>query len=218
MRGWLNFSRVRRGTTSAAAHDVQAGSVMARHHDGGEDRSGRVVPCRRADGAALVLVDAGFEPDGETWDGHQHRWTDGVGQIDILLPEGIGARADRMGFRGGTTLEAPGAQNVLDRAQALDVRLGRSVATIQRPTIQGALLAKAFAFGVVHDQYRRRHLDDLATLSTLIRVSDRVGEGLSKRENSQLLIAYAAALKDPQALSHPGAEEGLARLRQAVKQ
>ncbi|WP_147305372.1 hypothetical protein [Subtercola boreus] len=50
-----------------------------------------------------ALVECGFEPDGQSWEGHQHRWTDGQGQIDILLPEGIGARADRFGVRGGTT-------------------------------------------------------------------------------------------------------------------
>ncbi len=33
-----------------------------------------------------ALVDAGSEPDHATWEGHQHRWSDGVGQIDILLP------------------------------------------------------------------------------------------------------------------------------------
>jgi hypothetical protein len=163
-----------------------------------------------------ALVDAGFEPDGETWEGHQHRWTDGVGKIDILLPEGIGARADRKGIRGGTTLETPGAQNVLDRVEAVDVSLDGLVATILRPNLQGALLAKAFAFGVVNDQLRRRHLEDLATLATLIRISDRVGDGLNKRENSKLLLAFNAALEDPGVMSITGAEEGFARLRQAV--
>lgn len=70
-----------------------------------------------------ALVDSGFEPDGEDWHGHQHRWVDGAGQIDILLPEGIGPRARRVGVRGGTTLETPGAQNVLYRAEPLEVSL-----------------------------------------------------------------------------------------------
>lgn len=163
-----------------------------------------------------ALVDSGFEPDGQTWEGHQHRWTDGDGQIDILLPEGIGSRADRKGVRGGTTLETPGAQNVLDRAEAVDVSLDGEVATIFRPTLQGALLAKAFAFGVTNDPLRRRHLEDLAALAALIRISDRVGEGLVKRENTKLFMAYSAAIADRATSTAPGATEGLARLRQAV--
>lgn len=162
-----------------------------------------------------ALVDIGFEPDGESWQGHQHRWTDGVGQIDILLPEGIGARADRKGVRGGTTLETPGAQNVLDRAEAVDVSLDGDEATIFRPTLQGALLAKAFAYGVTNDRFRRRHLEDLCTLSTLIRLSDRIGDGLNRKESSKLFTAYGAAIDDPSFASSSEAE-GLARLAAAA--
>ena len=163
-----------------------------------------------------ALVDSGFEPDGETWQGHQHRWVNGEGQIDILLPEGIGNRADRTGVRGGTTLETPGAQNVLYRAEPIEVVLEDEVATIYRPSLQGALLAKAFAYGVVNDSLRRRHLEDLAALAALIRISDHVGDGLTKRENSKLFMAHQAATEDPIASNLPGAAEGLARLQQAA--
>ena len=163
-----------------------------------------------------ALVDSGFEPDHATWKGHQHRWTDGVGQIDILLPQGIGERADRKGVRGGTTLETPGAQNVLDRAEPRQVSLAGEVATIWRPNLQGALLAKSFAYGVMNDNLRRRHLEDLATLATLIRISDRVGEGLNRKENGKLFTAYSAALTDPVANVSGRASDGLARLRQAA--
>ena len=163
-----------------------------------------------------ALVDSGFEPDGESWQGHQHRWTDGTGQIDILLPEGIGARADRKGVRGGTTLETPGAQNVLDRAEALPVSLADDVATVLRPNLQGALLAKSFAYGVMNDPFRRRHLEDLSTLAGLIRISDRVGDDLNKKESSKLFAAYSAAIEDPAVAAQSAASERLARLRQAV--
>lgn len=163
-----------------------------------------------------ALVDVGFEPAGETWDGHQHRWTNGLGQIDILLPEGIGARARRRGIRGGTTLETPGAQNVLDRAESRAVSLGGESAAVMRPSLQGALLAKAFAYSVMNDTLRRRHLEDLATLSTLIRASDSIGIGLTRKENAKLFSAYSAAKADPARISFAGAAEGLARLRQAA--
>lgn len=161
-----------------------------------------------------ALVDNGFEPDGETWEGHQHRWTNGVGQIDILLPEGIGARADRKGVRGGTTLETPGAQNVLNRAEAIEVSLDGDIATIFRPTLQGALVAKAYAYGVVNDPYRRRHLQDLATLGGLIRLSDRVSDGLNRKEGGKLFTAYSDAVADPAVST--STDGGLARLAAAV--
>lgn len=88
--------------------------------------------------------------------------------------------------------------------------------TIFRPTLQGALIAKAFAYGVVNDPLRRRHLEDFATLARLIQVSDRVGDGLNSREKSKLFMAYSAALKDSAAMTVPGAVEGLARLKQAI--
>jgi hypothetical protein len=66
-----------------------------------------------------ALHDVGFDPTGETMEGHQHRWSDGDGQIDILVPPGLGAGGIRRGIFGGTTLETRGGQKVLDRAEPL---------------------------------------------------------------------------------------------------
>ena len=163
-----------------------------------------------------ALVDSGFEPDGEDWQGHQHRWVnEDRGQIDILLPEGIGERAKRVGVRGGTTLETPGAQNVLYRAEALEVSLNDEVATIFRPTLQGALIAKAYAYGLVNDPLRQRHLQDSAVLSAMIRISDHVGNELQRKEKSKLFMACTAALADPLAVSVDDAA-GLRRLAAAA--
>lgn len=58
-----------------------------------------------------VLKKMGFRSQGETWNGHQHRWTRGEAQIDVLIPRWLGERAaSRKGADGGTTLETPGAQ------------------------------------------------------------------------------------------------------------
>ncbi|WP_426516117.1 hypothetical protein ACPPVQ_15950 [Diaminobutyricibacter sp. McL0618] len=163
-----------------------------------------------------ALVDSGFEPDGEDWRGHQHRWVnEDHGQIDILLPEGIGDRAKRVGVRGGTALETPGAQNVLYRAEALEVSLNGEVATIFRPNLQGALIAKAYAYGLVNDPLRQRHLLDFAVLSAMIRISDHVGEKLQRKERTKLFTAYTAALGDPLSLSIDDAQ-GLQRLAAAA--
>jgi hypothetical protein len=163
-----------------------------------------------------ALVDSGFEPDGQDWQGHQHRWVnEDHGQIDILLPEGIGERAKRVGVRGGTTLETPGAQNVLHRAEPFEVSLQGRAATIFRPTLQGALIAKAYAYGLVNDPLRQRHLQDFAVLSSMIRISDRVGDGLQRKERNKLFMAYSAAIKDPLAASVDDTS-GLRRLAAAA--
>ena len=163
-----------------------------------------------------ALVDSGFEPDGQDWQGHQHRWVNqDHGQIDILLPEGIGERAKRVGVRGGTTLETPGAQNVLHRAEPFEVSLHSQAATIFRPTLQGALIAKAYAYGLINDPLRQRHLQDFAVLSSMIRISDRVGDGLLRKERNKLFMAYSAAIKDPLAVSVDDTS-GLRRLAAAA--
>ncbi|MEY9854350.1 hypothetical protein ABH923_004028 [Leifsonia sp. EB41] len=163
-----------------------------------------------------ALVDSGFEPDGRDWQGHQHRWVNqDRGQIDILLPEGIGLRAKRVGIRGGTTLETPGAQNVLHRAEPFEVSLQGQAATIFRPALQGALIAKAYAYGLVNDSLRQRHLQDFAVLCSMIRISDRVGDGLRRKERNKLFMAYSAAITDPLAVSIDDGN-GLRRLAAAT--
>lgn len=65
-----------------------------------------------------LLRDCGFVADGESFEGHQHRWVRGEAQIDVLIPRFLGERASsRRGITGGTTLAAPGAQGAVDRAR-----------------------------------------------------------------------------------------------------
>ncbi len=92
-----------------------------------------------------ALVDIGFEPEADP-SGRNTHWTDGRARIDILMPDDLGPRGDRRGIRGGAPIASPGAQNVLDRAQPVVVSLDDRVGTILRPNMQGALIAKSFAF------------------------------------------------------------------------
>jgi len=58
-----------------------------------------------------ALRELGFVADGESFEGHQHRWVRGGAQIDVLIPRFLGERAaGRRGATGGTTIAAPGAQ------------------------------------------------------------------------------------------------------------
>jgi hypothetical protein len=176
----------------------------------------------RADGRILhrftsVLVDLGFTPAGTSPAGHQHRWTRGSAQIDVLIPRRVGERAaGRRGVHGGTTLETPAAQQALDRSAVVDVRVADVAGRVRRPNLLGALVAKAAAHTVVLDQARARHRADFAVLTTLIAPSDRIDEAGPR--DRRYLRGMLAALADDRrtVLRVDGAAEGVATLRDAL--
>jgi hypothetical protein len=165
-----------------------------------------------------ALQTIGFDTAGQSWEGHQHRWVRDSGQIDILIPRHLGFRAaNRRGVTGGTTLETPGAQGALRRAEPVLVDLDGVRGAIRRPTLAGAIAAKAAAYTVHADTHRARHLIDLAVLSTLVVPSDRVGGDFTATERGRVLAALNA-LEADRALkaSVPGADDGTQRLRLAL--
>jgi hypothetical protein len=164
-----------------------------------------------------ALADVGFVSAGESWQGHQHRWRRGAGQIDVLIPRNLGEKAaGRRGASGGTTIETPGAQQALDRSEAVEVALGGRVGVIRRPNLLGALVAKAAAHSVVLDRARTRHLVDFAVLTTLVRPSDGVDQA-GRRDREYLEAALAALAADKRSWAGvDGAAEGVARLRLAL--
>jgi len=164
-----------------------------------------------------ALADVGFVSVGESWQGHQHRWRRGAGEIDVLIPRHLGEKAaGRRGVSGGTTIETPGAQQALDRTEVVEVALGGRTGVIRRPDLLGALVAKAAAHSVVLDRARTRHLVDFAVLTTLLRPSDRVDRA-GRRDREYLEAALAALAADPRSWAGvDGAEVGIARLRLAL--
>ncbi|OUE29496.1 hypothetical protein BFL35_14910 [Clavibacter michiganensis] len=163
-----------------------------------------------------VLRDIGFEPDGTSFEGHQHRWTRGEARIDVLIPRFLGERADRRrGVGGGTTISAPGTQGALDRSMDVRFRVEDREGTIRRPTLQGAILSKAAAVEIPGDD-STRHLVDIATLGTLVTRRDRVGDGITAVERTRALSAAALLRRDPAYARMAGVETSVAeRLRLA---
>lgn len=164
-----------------------------------------------------ALADVGFSSAGESWQGHQHRWRRGAGEIGVLIPRHLGEKAvGRRGVSGGTTIETPGAQQALDRSEGVEVALGGRVGVVRRPNLLGALVAKAAAHSVILDRARARHLVDFAVLTTLLRPADRVDRA-GRRDREHLDAALAALANDPRSWAGvDGAEAGLARLRLAL--
>jgi hypothetical protein len=163
-----------------------------------------------------ALRDLGFAADGESFEGHQHRWVRGEAQIDVLIPRFLGERAEqRRGVSGGTTIAAPGAQGALWRAAPVTLEVNGRVGTVLRPNLQGALLAKAAAVEILGDD-PTRHLTDIATLAALITRRDRVAEAVSATERRRISAAMARIDRDPAILRAAGVDRSAVdRLRLA---
>lgn len=133
-----------------------------------------------------ALKDVGFESAGASPEGHQHRWVRDEAQIDVLIPTQLGERAaKREGVTGGTTLATPGAQQALDRSAPVLVETDRASGTVWRPSMIGALVAKAAAFSV-QDAERNRHLVDFAVLASMVSRSDSIADQVTRRDRQYL--------------------------------
>jgi hypothetical protein len=120
-----------------------------------------------------ALTEMGFEAEVPSGFGIQHRWTSNDAVIDVLIPRFLGERAElRAGAGGNPTLAAPGAQGALDRTERVEVVVGDQMGYVPRPTLVGAIAAKAAALEIIDDPYWKRHVQDLTILSTLIRRTD----------------------------------------------
>lgn len=165
-----------------------------------------------------TLVELGFESDGETWSGHQHRWVRGDAIVDILIPRFLGERAEkRRGATGGTTLPTIGGQAVLDRSQTVELDLDGRVGRIRRPDLLGALAAKAAAYSNQLDSGRDRHLIDFTVLATLVGRGDVDDRSLTRNDFQRVSNALGQlALRRGIASGVDGGVEGLDRLRLAL--
>lgn len=161
-----------------------------------------------------ALGSVGFISAGVSPEGHQHRWVRDKASIDVLIPRGLGGAAgSKKGITGGTTLATPGAQQAIKRSELVTVQVDEAIGTIRRPSMVGALVAKAAAYSVPSDSAKERHLTDFATLAAMARGSDRIGQQLTARD-LHYLIPMLTALDNSRRLwtSIEGAERGVMAL------
>lgn len=136
-----------------------------------------------------TLIEMGFTSEGETMTGHQHRWTRGRAKFDVLIPRGTGERsARRPGVTGGTTIEVPGVQSALNRAETVQVRAGDVQGNVNRADITGALVGKAAAMRILDDPKSDRHLTDAMTLLSVMSARELRRDDYQPAEKAHLAL------------------------------
>lgn len=166
-----------------------------------------------------TLTTIGFTADGISGDGLQHRWRRGKAQLDVLLPDGIGERAaSRTGVTGSPTLPTPGGTQALHRSEPVEITVEGRVGSVLRPTLVGALIAKAAAHTSPGDSARQRHRYDFATLASLIAATDFRTETLRAKDRRRLTDMVAAVQADTDlTAAMPEAAEWMDRLARAAQ-
>lgn len=104
----------------------------------------------------------------KTSDGYGYRFVRGQGTvIDVLLPEGLERQNDyptTISGRPGFSTE--GGRQALGRAERVPVQVEDVLGYVRRPTILGAIVAKAHAY-VVDSKDGDRHVQDVVTLAEI---------------------------------------------------
>lgn len=165
-----------------------------------------------------VLQGMGFTPQTNS-DGVQHRWIKDKAVIDLLIPRHLGEFASKKaGAGGGRTIATPGAQKVLNRTEIVRVRVGDRLGSVPRPTLLGAIIAKASAYTVDLDNNRDRHLGDLVVLASMLLPGDVRADPMDALELSRVSNAVGHARVKPGAWAYvPAGEEALDRLASVVR-
>ena len=148
-----------------------------------------VVNARVVSGAVAHFVAAieerGFTHDGMSPEGLVHRYRRGEVSIDVLAPDGLGARADLTTTRPGRTLEVPGGTQALLRTELLPVSTQSNSGLVPRPSLLGAIVLKALAVGV--DDAPNAQRLDLAFLLSLVEDPIALADQVEAKDRQRLL-------------------------------
>jgi hypothetical protein len=146
-----------------------------------------------------ALEGLGFAPAGMSPQGNlMHRYIRGDGPtrlvVDLLAPDHLGPRTDLTTTPPGRTLEVPGGRQAAQRTETLHVDLGGRIGAIRRPSLLGAIIAKAAALSI-KTSTPDRHYRDLAFLLSLPSAPLELKAQLDTSDRKKL--ALAEALRDP---------------------
>lgn len=167
-----------------------------------------------------ALKQVGFDADGSTWQGHQHRWVRGDATIDVLVPRHLGpfsARRDKLARI--STIGAPGSQHLLNRTETIEVMLGNRKAQIRRPDLMGAIAAKAAAYReIADDPAKDRHLIDILVLAGFLSARALRGREPWKRLEQRRIRSAVGAIRATGSVSRrfEDVDDRLSALAQAL--
>lgn len=82
-------------------------------------------------------------------------------------------------------------QQAVDRTKIVDIEIAGVRGRIPRPSLHGALVVKAAAYGVTADPFRNRHIPDLAVLAAMMRRADDLAAPLTPRDRDHLQVGLA---------------------------
>lgn len=142
--------------------------------------------------AAIEL--RGFSLEGTSPEGIAHRYRrDGV-SIDVLAPEGLGPRTNLTTTPPGRTLQVPGGTQALNRTELLPIHTATSTGHAPRPSLLGAIIAKAVAVEVDDTPYAQRL--DLAFLLSLVELPLDLAAQMTPKDRRRLRAR--TEMTDPQ--------------------
>jgi hypothetical protein len=141
--------------------------------------------------AAERLEDAGFVSQ-PTVDGLAYRFVRGDDIVDLLAPDHLGSRPDLVTVPPGTTLEAVGGRQALERRRVVTVDVDGQRFAVPVPTLLGALVIKA---RVSASSRQEKHRRDLARLLALVDDIEAMHPEMSRSERRYLRAR--SELRDP---------------------
>ena len=144
----------------------------------------KVLP-RAPQAFASMLIEDGFEAQ-VSQDNRVHRFVRDNATVDVLAPDNLGARADLTTVPPFPTLAVPAGTQALNRTELTLVRHDDREALVPRPSLLGAVVAKAAAMELPVDPAGDRHETDLAFLLTLVEDPFEMRDGLSRNERRLL--------------------------------
>lgn len=140
----------------------------------------------------------GFRPVGTSREGRTHRFErDQHGSsvvFDVLVPRGLGPRADTVTVPPGRAFPAPGVGQALARTELIPVRHRGRSGWVPRPSLLGAIVSKAAAAAVDRVD-TARHLQDVAFLCGLVADPFAMADALGATDRRRL-SAVARMLDD----------------------
>ncbi|RLV56474.1 hypothetical protein D9V41_05195 [Aeromicrobium phragmitis] len=137
-----------------------------------------------------MLEGSGFDLESMSTEGLAHRYVRPAEPrpvvVDVLAPEGVGARAVLVTSPPGRTVEVPGGTQALNRTERVTIVHEDRHGTLPRPTLLAAIVGKAAATALPSAE---RHYRDLALLCALVEDPFAVVDQLTKKDRQRVRLA-----------------------------